>query len=461
MLSTMRLALLDLETTGASAERDEITEVAVVSVVQREEEHWQSLVKVRAEIPAFIQRLTGINAEMLATAPTFEQLAPSLFERLEDAVLVAHNARFDAGFLTQSFRRLGVEYRPKSLCTLKLARRLYPHWSKHGLDALCANIGYQRDCSHRAMADVLAMKAFLEYAIAEHGEQRVMAEAMAQLQTPALPPAITQRDIQAIPERAGVYRFYADDDSLLYLGSSVSMRSGVVSYFNGDRRDNQSVKIARKLRRIEVTETAGRFGAQLLEQAQIEQLQPRYHRPLGRQQCLARLEADEQGYFQLRYVSVDDNFVADEQVLLFKHRKQAQRILQKAVRELRLCPARLGLENGGNCPACQQGRCAGACCGEQPAEEFNALLSDRLVSQRLEAWPHSGPVLIVERRVRRCDWHLVDRWRYYGSFSGRRPGRLRCAERLAVVPPFDCEHYRLLLSFRDSLEWLPLIPPKR
>ncbi|MDD3434248.1 MAG: 3'-5' exonuclease, partial [Tepidiphilus sp.] len=101
-----RYVLLDLETTGAHPERDRITEIALLRFEGgRLVERWQSLVRPDVPIPPLIERLVGITNAMVADAPPFESLAPELLPRLADAVLVAHNARFDYGFLRQAFRR--------------------------------------------------------------------------------------------------------------------------------------------------------------------------------------------------------------------------------------------------------------------------------------------------------------------------------------------------------------------
>lgn len=461
MLSNMRLAMLDLETTGASALRDEITEIAVIIRDAEEQHSWQSLLRVHRDIPSFIQRLTGITPEMLVDAPSFESLAPQLMEYLEGAVLVAHNARFDAAFLKQAFRRLGFDYKPKVLCSLKLARSLYPDWSKHGLDALCSQIGYERDCRHRAMADVLAMKAFLEFAIADLGEDKVTAEVHAQLKIPSLPVHITAEMLGEIPDRPGVYRFYGENDALLYVGKSVAMRSRVLSHFSAGGRQGKAMRIAQQLRRIECSETAGELGALLQESAEIKTKMPLHNRQLRRQRelCAASLIADEDGYIGLQFLAADQP-LPEAEFCLFKHRKQAQQLLRDFVKSDGLCPQRLGLERGGSCFSYQLGHCAGACCGEQSPEQYNALLKKKLALRCVESWPYDGPALIVEPSSddSRIDWHLVDRWRYFGTFTGCRPESDDCEQRLHAAQPFDYDHYRILQSFRQRLTWQSLKP---
>lgn len=465
MLLKQPLALVDLETTGPRPSADRITEAAVLRLESGGEQRWESLFKVDVAIPPFIQQLTGISDSMLAGAPRFGDRAEVLFQLLEGAVLVAHNARFDVGFLKQSFAAHGYSYRPRVLCTLKLARALYPDWPKHGLDALCAQIGYQRDSRHRAMADVLAMKAFLDYAIADVGEAQVEAHWQSQLQRPSLPPKLPADQLANIPERPGVYRFYGDNDALLYVGKSISLRKRVLSHFRSDMHSSKAQKMLRQLRRIEVTETAGELGALLLESEQIKALSPLYNRQLRRQRslCAVRLVADAQGYLSPELIGAEA-IESEDNVFLFRHRKQASALFARIAREQGLCPRRLGLERGqGACFGYQLNRCAGACCGKQGAQDYNACLQAQLATRRLESWPFSGPVLIRETRAdgRRTDWHLVDHWRYFGSFQGRRPGRQRCAEALLQTPPLDFDLYCILQDFRQSLEWLPLSAAKR
>jgi len=104
-----RLVLIDVETTGASPERERVTEVGVVSVDFDDDDvrviEWSSLVNPGVPIPPEIQWLTGITNEMVRDAPPFAAIAQELFDRIDGAVFVAHNARFDYGFLRAEFTR--------------------------------------------------------------------------------------------------------------------------------------------------------------------------------------------------------------------------------------------------------------------------------------------------------------------------------------------------------------------
>ena len=113
------LVFLDVETTGTNAVYDRITEVGLVEMERgRFVGEWSALVNPGVRIPSVIQAMTGITDDMVALAPAFEVIAPQLLARLEGKLLVAHNARFDYGFLRNEFRRAGLRYTSRVLCKI-------------------------------------------------------------------------------------------------------------------------------------------------------------------------------------------------------------------------------------------------------------------------------------------------------------------------------------------------------
>ena len=101
------VAFVDLETTGMTASGDRVTEVGIVRVDRGRATEWSSLVNPECSIPPAIQALTGISNAMVAKAPRFADIASEVATRIAGCVFVAHNARFDYGFLKHEFGRLG------------------------------------------------------------------------------------------------------------------------------------------------------------------------------------------------------------------------------------------------------------------------------------------------------------------------------------------------------------------
>ena len=186
------LAIVDLETTGGSPARDRVTEIAVVEVDCGEiASEWSTLVNPGTSVPPWIEALTGISDDMVADAPAFGDLATELHERLEGRIFVAHNARFDYGFLHHAFERAGWRFQAPMLCTVRLSRRLYPGYARHNLDSLIVRHGLKFDlhssARHRALGDARAVWQFLRVAAEECGAAQLERVAHGLLKVPVLP----------------------------------------------------------------------------------------------------------------------------------------------------------------------------------------------------------------------------------------------------------------------------------
>ena len=148
-----KLIFIDLETTGVNQISDRITEIGIVCVEQGVVERWSTLVNPELPIPPFIEQLTGISNDMVRDAPLFATLAQTLAARLDGGLFIAHNARFDSGFLRSTLEAAGLTLHNDILCTVKLSRKLYPQHAKHNLDSLTSRHGLQPQGRHRALAD--------------------------------------------------------------------------------------------------------------------------------------------------------------------------------------------------------------------------------------------------------------------------------------------------------------------
>lgn len=283
------LAIVDLETTGAHPVHDRITEIAVIEVDGGEvRAEWNTLVDPQTSIPHAIQALTGITNAMVAGAPTFAALAEDLFQRLEGRVVVAHNARFDYGFLKQEFERRGLNYNARTLCTVRLSRKLYPEHARHNLDALISRHGIVCQARHRALGDARVLREFLAIATREHGLEAVATAARAIAKQPSLPAAIERSVIDAIPDAPGVYVFHGENGTPLYVGKSMTLRTRILAHFSDDVRSVRQRQIAREVRTIETIRTCGELGAHLKEAERVKALLPAFNRRPRRDSGLSR-----------------------------------------------------------------------------------------------------------------------------------------------------------------------------
>ncbi len=179
-----KVVFLDLETTGATAAHDRITEVGLIEVDDGDfVREWSTLVNPGIPIPPLIQSLTGINDAMVARAPYFEDIARELYEAIDGRMLIAHNARFDYGFLEHEFKRLDQDFSAPVLCTVRLSRKLFPQHARHNLDTLISRHDIECDARHRALGDARVLWQLAQQWRIDPGEAAVL-EAAAKLLKP-------------------------------------------------------------------------------------------------------------------------------------------------------------------------------------------------------------------------------------------------------------------------------------
>lgn len=158
-LGELAYTVVDVETTGGPHRRGHrMTEIALYEIdggaITGE---WQTLINPGRTIPPRIEVLTGISNAMVRQAPYFDEVAPELLERLRGRIFVAHNVRFDWGFVApQLVDTVGEVPRVDRLCTIRMARRLLPRLRRRNLDMLTAYFGIPIEARHRAWGDALA-----------------------------------------------------------------------------------------------------------------------------------------------------------------------------------------------------------------------------------------------------------------------------------------------------------------
>lgn len=154
------LVFLDFETTGMSPEGDGVTDIGLVRVEpDGTRSEWEQLVNPGRWIPSQITALTGISNAMVAGAPGFGGVADALENRIRGALVVAHNARFDMGFLNAGFARCGIAKRPAHACSVRVARKLFPALKSRSLDALSQHFGLRFEgFRHRALPDAVMLE---------------------------------------------------------------------------------------------------------------------------------------------------------------------------------------------------------------------------------------------------------------------------------------------------------------
>ena len=459
------VAFVDLETTGMRAAVDRVTEVGIVRVdadldggVPRVSE-WSTLVNPGEPIPAMIQSLTGITDAMVSDAPPFSAIASAIEARIDGCVFVAHNARFDHGFLKHEFARLDRPFSARALCTVKLSRRLFPDADGHGLDAIVARHALAATDRHRALGDARAIWHFVQALYREVPADTIAAVVKRILKIPSLPPQLPPDALDQLPEAPGVYLFYGENPLPLYVGKSVNLRDRVAAHFCGDWQRETDLRLSQEIRRIEFEETAGEIGALLRESQLVKTLLPAHNHALRRK--------TDSGVLALPAAPGPPRYVQGEAIASgeltgcygpFTSRRQARETLRSLSADHALCWTMLGLEKRpGPCFARQLKRCAGACVGAESPEEHAMRLAGALAAHAIPRWPFPGMAALRERAAsgERVDVHVLRDWCWLGT--ARDEGELGRIVEAPARPAFDIDIVKLLLR-RHMAGKLPLVP---
>lgn len=418
------LVFVDIETNGLSSTRGRVIEVAAIRVEHGQVvKEFSSLVDPGSELPYFITNLTGITTNDVRQAPAFHQIAAELWDTLDGAIFVAHNVRFDYSFLKQEFKRLGRQFVPRQLCTVKLSRALYPYERGHKLADLIARYNLNYTSRHRAYDDAAVLWQFLQHVLRNFPTSQVEAAAALQIRRPAIPRHISDGLVDGLPDGPGVYVFEDQTGQPLYVGKSVHVRQRVLDHFGRDHAESKEFKISQAVHHIRSEQTPGELSALLLESRLVKDLQPVFNRKLRRmsKMLLVKQATDNKGYINatLEEASAIDPAASSSILAVYPTRSRAKDALSELTKTFDLCPKLLGLEKAqGACFSYQLHKCHGACVGKETAENYNQRLLAAFEHQRIYAWPYKGPVLVEEQGGTAAYYGIiVDKWCVLGEVT--------------------------------------------
>jgi DNA polymerase-3 subunit epsilon len=406
--------VLDLETTGGAPDGGGITEIGAVKVRGGEELGvFGTLVNPGERLPPFITVLTGITEAMLAPAPPIEAVLPSLLEFLRGAVLVAHNAPYDVGFLKAACARHGYPWpQLRVLDTAALARRALTRDEvpNRKLATLAHFFRATTQPVHRALADAQATVDVLHGLIERLGSYRVdtlgdaieFAKAVTDTQR-------RQRHLaEGLPHVPGVYVFRSADGRPLYVGTSKDIATRVRSYFTASEKRARISEMLAAAADVEAVECAHALEAEVRELRLIAAHAPPYNRRSKFPERVVWLKLTDEAYPRLSVVRA----LTDDQAAYlgpFSSRRTAE-LAAAGVYDavpLRQCSHRLSPRV--RTPACalaELGRCPAPCEHEITTEEYA-----RRAASPFRTATYGDPEPVVEALLARISV-LSDRQRY-------------------------------------------------
>lgn len=403
-----RFAFVDIETTGLKFTHNRIIEIGIVVVENGKViKKFNQLVNPEERVSAFSYELTGINPHELSNAKNFNQLSEDILAHLEDAIFVAHNARFDYSFIREEFKRIGIDFNAKTLCTVKLSKNLFPEHQRHSLDHVTARAGITVKNRHRAYDDAEALWKFIKYLKKHFTEEQIEEAFLDTTKSRHRPPNLAPELFTTLPETSGIYIFYGQNGEVLYIGKSINIKERVMSHFHNSLSSNKEMEIFQRVHHIETRITAGEFSALMLESQLIKAMQPLYNRLLRRMRRLTIIEKTqtEKGYYgaNINYLETIEPSDSEKVLGIFKNKRKAEEHLINLTNEFNLCRKVLGLEKTSRidpnkeCFLYQLKKCHGACAGHEMPEKYNLRFIQAFEESRIRRWPFSSPIAIEEK----------------------------------------------------------------
>ncbi|MFP5335627.1 MAG: DEDD exonuclease domain-containing protein, partial [Actinomycetes bacterium] len=380
--------VVDLETTGGSAESDGITEIGAVKVRGGERHgEFQTLVNPGVTIPPFIALLTGINDAMVASAPRIEQALPAFLEFARGGVLVAHNAGFDVGFLKANAARQGIGWPGfEVLDTVRIARHVVTNDEapNRKLSTLARLFRSSTTPTHRALDDARATVDVLHAMIERLGNLGITSVEELQTFTSRVTPAQRRKRhlAESLPHAPGVYVFKDERDRVLYVGTSKDIRTRVRSYFTASETRTRMAEMVSLAASVTPIVCATPLEAEVRELRLIAEHKPRYNRRSRHPERAPWVKLTVEPFPRLSVVRevADDAARGAEYLGPFGSVAAAEGAVA-ALHEafaLRQCTKRLPARPSPSASACvlaEMGRCGAPCTGDQSRDEYAAVVA--------------------------------------------------------------------------------------
>lgn len=455
-LSQVTFVVVDLETTG-TGEQSAITEFGAVKVRGGELlGDFQTLVNPGGHIPASVAVLTGITDRMVADAPTIGQVMPSFLEFSRGAVLVAHNAGFDIGFLKRACAQLDTAWPgPVVVDTVALARQvlLRDEVANCKLGTLAAHFGATTVPNHRALSDARATVDVLHALLERVGSLGVdTLEDLVEFTHKVSPQRRAKRVwAKDLPTGPGVYCFHADHQEstgtrreVLYVGKSKNIRARVRTYFTAAEKRGRMEEMVRVATGVEAHPCATELEAEVRELRLIRAHQPRYNRRSRNQDKLVWVKLTREAFPRL---SVARQVLSDQCDYWgpFRNRRSAEEAMLALydAYPIRQCTQRLSATRpAASCALAEMARCLAPCELGRGAEDYPEVVEQVRVAITRDVRPVLGRTsqrmarLVQQQRFEEAQV-LADRMQGYArvTLRGQRMAAVaRCAQIVAALP---------------------------
>lgn len=406
-------AIVDIETTGGHASANGITEVAIFVYNGSEvTQQYHTLVNPRVPIPTYIQALTGITDDMVATAPPFEEVAEAVYNLLSDNIFVAHNVNFDYSFLQHHLQASGYELKCRKLCTVRLGRKIIPGLPSYSLGNLCRSLKIPVRHRHRAAGDAEATVQLFALLLQQDTQQAIATALKVGSKEQFLPPNLPPEQVKQLPGSPGVYYFHDQKGKVVYVGKARNLRKRVNSHFTGNNPGRQRQEFLRNIYSISYEVTGTELMACILESVEIKRLWPVYNYSQKHIELRYGFYCfeDQQGYLRLL---IEKKRKHTTPLYTFNLIVEGHQLMRSLIRQFDLCPRLCFLQKGeGRCIPLQEHTCHGACEKTEPPAAYNQRILEAIAF--LQQQQPSFVIVGNGREAGEQSCILMEKGRFYG-----------------------------------------------
>ncbi len=374
-------AVVDIETTGGYAAANGIIEICImVCDGQKVIEEYETLINPHQNIPRYIQAFTGITNEMVADAPSFEEVAEKVFTCLQGNIFVAHNVNFDYSFIKSHLEQCGYTLNSKKLCTVRLARQVFPGFPSYSLGNLCQSLDILIENRHRAAGDARATVTLFQKMLEADQKGLIAASLRRNSKEQLLPPHVPKSDFEALPSTPGVYYFHDQKGKVIYVGKAKNIRSRVNSHFSNNSDSRQKQNFIRNTWSISFQSTATELMSVILESTEIKRLWPAFNTSQKRQEEVYGIFVyeDQNGYMRL---AIEKKRKYGNPLCTFHYKVDAHGVLKKLLKTFSLCPKLCFIQTDNDpCTGIAEEHCNGACEKKEIPGRYNERVLQAIAS---------------------------------------------------------------------------------
>ncbi|MFT4600252.1 MAG: DNA polymerase-3 subunit epsilon [Arenicella sp.] len=374
----MIYAIVDIETTGDKPVNFKVIEIAIIKHDGKKElDRYTTFVDPQERINPFISRLTGIHDSDVAGAPKFFEVAKDIVEFTKGCVFVAHNVSFDYTVMRREFKRLGFDYRLPHMCTVQTSRILIPGHKSYGLKNITKALGIPLNGHHRAIADTEATAKLFEMLYERDEKNELDNFIKKEINPKVLNPKFDPNQLDEIPNKVGIYRFFNERDELIYIGKSVHIQKRIEQHLKNSKNP-KAIEMREAIVRVEHDLLGSELIALLVESSEIKEHQPKYNRAQKNTNFSHGLykHEDQAGYINLL---IKKNTGVEQPIMTFTSVQNGKKYLEHWLSEFGLCQRLCNLHSSaGACFNYGIKQCEGACIGEETPETYNQKITNLL-----------------------------------------------------------------------------------